>query len=107
MKTKWQQEQLSRLPSEFEKVNETTYIQRKNVIEIPPDENNPSTRYQCQSRFISSDIFDELSSPAHEEMKAEFSKVRDAQTASEDSTLVVMEALADIGVLLLEMGGGI
>lgn len=53
MKTEWQRELLSYLPPEFEQINPTTYIQRRNIQENTEMENGG---YVCESRFVSEDI---------------------------------------------------
>ena len=46
----WTEEFLGREPGEFEKLNETTYIQRRNIRE---NDNEEIGGWICESRFIS------------------------------------------------------
>ncbi len=66
MKTNWQKEMTSEQPLEFEQVNPTTYIQRKNIEENP---NEDQGGFICESRFISNDVYEalmeEYDSPAY------------------------------------------
>lgn len=57
MKTEWKQELTSEEPSIFQKLNPTTYMQRKNIIKT---ENG----YSCESRKISKEIYGELQDQA-------------------------------------------
>lgn len=56
MKTEWKEEIISRTPLEFEKVNEDTWIQRKDVKKIPVGEDGFDFGYRCMSRFISENV---------------------------------------------------
>ena len=57
MKTEWKEELLSRQPIEFEKVNRSIWIQRRNVRQ---NLNQEVGGYICESRFLSDDVKEEV-----------------------------------------------
>ena len=70
MKTKWSEELCSSKPEQFEKLNATTWIQRKDIQRAPEKEDVPDPGYTCMSRMISDDVYEalveELASPTYQ-----------------------------------------
>lgn len=65
------------------KLNETTYLQRRNIEVLPPREDDPEDmdpQYTCDSRFIDEDTYDTIV----------------AQQTAEENDISIMEALADL-----------
>lgn len=60
MKTEWTKEMCSSRPLEFERVNPTTWIQRKDIQKSEAREDETDPGYICMSRFISDDIKDQI-----------------------------------------------
>lgn len=61
MKTQWTKEQGSgQLPERFEKISADTYIQRRNIEEAPEKEDVTDPGWECESRFISEDVYEAL-----------------------------------------------
>lgn len=56
MKTDWQEELSSRKLPEFEKLNETDWVQRRNEEVLDPKENETEVTYKYESRFLSDDV---------------------------------------------------
>jgi hypothetical protein len=79
MITEWQEELISRYPSPFEPVNDTTYIQRKNIREYSniSESEEINSSYICDSRMISKDVYDMFikltESPLQEDILNHFS----------------------------------
>lgn len=104
MKTPWREEQLSRLPQQFEQLNSTQYIQRKNIRldETPKEDEMEGSEptYLCKSRVISADVYEQymdlLDSPAQEETKESLSSISESQAEGGNNQLAVMEAIAEL-----------
>lgn len=61
MKTQWTKEQGSgQLPERFEKISADTYIQRRNIEEAPEKEGVTDPGWECESRYISEDVYEAL-----------------------------------------------
>ncbi len=54
---RWINETLTREPEEFQKLNSSTYIQRRNIIQSRADGS-----YTCESRKITADEYEEIMS---------------------------------------------
>lgn len=106
MKTEWTAEQITAEPHDFERVNPTTWIQRRN-IQVNPNEEQGG--YTCESRFISNDVYEALmetlDSPAQALIMESFANVTDNQATDSVNQVTLMEALADIYTAILEQGG--
>lgn len=101
MKTDWSEEICSHEPQQFEQLNPTTYIQRRNVKKVPYTVGeNESFEYVCESRFISSDLYEEfmkmLDSPAQQQVINNFHSVSEGQQISDEDMLIIMSAIADL-----------
>jgi hypothetical protein len=73
MRTDWTEERCGLKPAVFEKLNENVYIQRRNIEElVPTDDNQDQSGYRCESRKISKDvcdsIIDQMTNPAIESL---------------------------------------
>lgn len=61
MKTQWTKEQGSgQWPERFERVSSDTYIQRRNITEASESEEVTDPGWECESRFISEDVYEAL-----------------------------------------------
>ena len=62
MKTAWSEERLGYQPSQFEKANDDTYIQRRNIRRdiLTDDSTESEPGWICESRFISDDIYEDF-----------------------------------------------
>lgn len=56
MKTEWSKEMCSEYPETFVQLNETTYLQRRNIEE----DTGEGGGYVCESRRISKDVYEVL-----------------------------------------------
>lgn len=83
---KWKYETLSRKPSEFEKANDTQWMQRKDIEKHTRSTESGETEvyYTCQMRFITNEQYLTLNT-----------------VNSADDLTKVKEALADIYIELL------
>lgn len=100
MKTKWMEERLGYFPPQFEKVNENTYIQRKNIRKNPETDDGIEPGWSCESRFISDDIYEDfmevMSSPAQEQIMYGFTNIQNAQAGTDENTFALMLGTADL-----------
>lgn len=103
MKTEWSEESCgSTKPERFQKLNENSYMQRKNIVEETTEDENGQTvvRYHCLSRVISKDVYedfvDALDDPAQLELMNEFRLVHENFQASDENSIAMMSAIADI-----------
>lgn len=110
MKTPWREEQLSRLPKQFEPLNSNQFVQRRNIrVSKTTNEmtEESETTYICESRVISSDLYEEymdlLSTPAQEETKQALNDISAGQTIGGDNQLSIMEAMADLYDLIAQL----
>ena len=85
MKTAWSEERLGYQPSQFEKVNDNTYIQRRNIRRdtLTEDSTESEPGWICESRFISDDIYEDfmevMNSPAQEQIVNNFTAIQNTQ----------------------------
>lgn len=105
MKTEWQKELCSVLPQEFEQLNPDCYIQRRNIVKREAtEETMGDPGYECDSRFISKDVYEvfmeQLESPAQTAIMSNLDTVQVNQQTGEVNNLVIMSALADIFELI-------
>lgn len=102
MKTAWSEERLGYQPSQFEKVNGNTYIQRRNirrdVLVEGFTESEPG--WICESRFISDDIYEDfmevMNSPAQEQIVNNFTTIQNTQAGTDENTITLMLGTADL-----------
>lgn len=114
MKTDWTEEYFSSEPKTFVKLNDSVYLQRRNIRlrekrEDESEDIDPS--YICESRKISKDVYealmDTLYTPSQEELSGNqldtmesIADLYSNQSEMESSQLDIMEAISDIYTLL-------
>lgn len=85
--SQWFSEYMTKKPEEFEKLNDSSYMYRKNIQQL---ENG---QWECESRIIGNDTYNEymreLNSPAQNELMK-------GQKLSDENALIIMEAIADL-----------
>lgn len=90
----WKEEFSSRELEEFEQLNETSYIQRRNIEQLEDG------TYRCECRIISIEEYEkylnDLSSPSHMELIGRLNRLESAQEENQSNVLVLMMALAEI-----------
>lgn len=102
MKTAWSVERLGRQPSQFEKLNDNTYIQRKNIRRDTLTEDSMASEpgWICEARFISDDIYEDfmevMNSPAQEQIVNNFTTIQNAQAGTDENTIALMLGTADL-----------
>ena len=102
MKTAWLEERLGYQPSQFEKVNVNTYIQRKNIRRdtLTEDSTESEPGWICEARFISDDIYEDfmevMNSPAQEQIINNFETIQNAQAGTDENTITLMLGTADL-----------
>lgn len=102
MKTEWTDELCSKIPEQFEQLNPDTYIQRRNIRknQTKEDEANNFESYICESRMISTDVYNEfmeaMESPSQLQIINNFQTVTENQQISDSNTLTIMSAIADL-----------
>lgn len=94
----WKEEILSSSTQEFQKINETTYIQRRNFQKIEDSMGNEM--YKCQSRFISKELYEDyvnnLNSPSQKDISEGLDTLAQAQVMSSEESLTIMSAIAEL-----------
>ena len=102
MKTAWSEERLGYQPSQFEKVNNDTYIQRRNIRRdtLTEDSTESEPGWICEARFISDDIYEDfmevMNSPAQEQIVNNFETIQNAQAGTDENTITLMLGTADL-----------
>lgn len=102
MKTAWSEERLGYQPSQFEKVNDNTYIQRRNIRRdtLRNDLTKSDLGWVCESRFISDDIYEDfmevMNSPAQEQIVNNFTTIQNKQAGTNENTMTLMLGTADL-----------
>ena len=102
MKTAWSEEQLGYQPSQFEKVNDNTYIQRRNIRRdtLTEDSTESEPGWICEARFISDDIYEDfmevMNSPAQEQIVNNFTTIQNKQDGTDENTITLMLGTADL-----------
>ena len=90
MKTDWTEEKFSGEPLRFVQLNDSVFLQRKNIQALPVDPEYPDSDpgYVCESRKISKDVYEDLitSTPIDDEVTS--------------NMFDIMEAIADIYTIL-------
>lgn len=94
MKTPWTTEMGSGpYPEQFAQLNADTYIQRRNIEDAPAREGVDNPGWVCESRMISSDVYEalqeEYSTPIYEAILSQ-------QEAIDDANAMIMLSQADI-----------
>lgn len=111
MKTVWSEELLGHQPSQFEKVNDNTYIQRRNIRKdtLPGDSVESEPGWICESRFISDDIYEDfmevMNSPAQEQIVNNFTTIQNTQAGTDENTVTLMLGTADLYEKLDDIAG--
>lgn len=111
MKTEWSKERLGYQPKQFEKVNETTYIQRKNIHRdvLTNDSIASEPGWVCECRFISDDIYEEfmeaMDSPSQQQIINNLHTITSFQELSDSNTLILMSAIADLYETIAVLSG--
>ena len=102
MKTVWSEERLGYQPSQFEKVNDNTYIQRRNIRRdtLTGDSTESEPGWICEARFISDDIYEDfievMNSPAQEQIVNGFTSIQNKQAGTDENTITIMLGTADL-----------
>ena len=102
MKTAWSEERLGYQPSQFEKVNNNTYIQRKKIRRdtLTEDSIESEPGWICEARFISDDIYEDfmevMNSPAQEQIINNFTTIQNTQAGTDENTITLMLGTADL-----------
>ena len=102
MKTAWSEERLGYQPSQFEKVNDNTYIQRRNIRRdtLTEDSKESEPGWICEARFISDDIYEDfmevMNSPAQEQIINNFATIQNTQAGTDENTITLMLGTADL-----------
>ena len=102
MKTAWSEERLGYQPSQFEKVNDNTYIQRRNIRRdtLTEDSKESEPGWICEARFISDDIYEDfmevMNSPAQEQIVNNFTAIQNKQAGTDENTITLMLGAADL-----------
>ena len=102
MKTAWSEERIGYQPLQFEKANDDTYIQRRNirrdVLVEGSTESEPG--WICEARFISDDIYEDfmevMNSPAQEQIINNFTTIQNTQAGTDENTITLMLGTADL-----------
>ena len=94
MKTPWTTEMGSGpYPEQFAQLNADTYIQRRNIEDAPEQEGVEDPGWVCESRMISSDVYEalqeEYSTPIYEAILSQ-------QEAIDDANAMIMLSQAKI-----------
>ena len=80
-------------PEQFAQLNADTYIQRRNIKDAPESEGVDNSGWVCESRMISSDVYEalqeEYSTPTYEAILAQ-------QEAIDDANAMIMLSQAKI-----------
>ena len=111
MKTSWSEERLGYQPSQFEKVNDNTYIQRRNIRRDALTEGSTESEpgWICEARFISDDIYEDfmevMSSPAQEQIVNNFTTIQNKQAGTDENTIILMLGTADLYEKLEDISG--
>lgn len=111
MKTAWSEERLGHQPSQFEKVNGNTYIQRRNIRRdtLTRDSTETEPGWICEARFISDDIYEEfievMNSPAQEQIVKNFTTIQNKQDGTDENTITLMLGTADLYEKLEDISG--
>lgn len=111
MKTVWSEEQLGYQPSQFEKVNDNTYIQRRNIHRdtLTEDSMESEPGWVCEARFISDDIYEDfmevMNSPAQEQIVNNFTTIQNKQAGTDENTITLMLGTADLYEKLEDISG--
>lgn len=111
MKTAWSEEQIGYQPSQFEKVNGNTYIQRRNIRRDTLTENSTESEpgWICEARFISDDIYEDfmevMNSPAQEQIANNFITIQNKQAGTDENTITLMLGTADLYEKLEDISG--
>lgn len=111
MKTVWSEELLGYQPSQFEKVNDNTYIQRRNIRRdtLTGDSVESGSGWVCESRFISDDIYEDfmevMNSPAQEQIVNNFTTIQNTQAGTDENTITLMLGAADLYEKLDDIAG--
>lgn len=94
MKTQWTQELTPTYPAQFEQIDSTTYLQRKDV-EVHKLEDGTEDGYTCMSRKISDDVYEalqeEYASPTYQAMIAQKAVVDAVEGATAEILITLME----------------
>ena len=102
MKTAWSEERLGYQPSQFEKVNDNTYIQRRNIRRdtLTEDSKESEPGWICEARSISDDIYEDfmevMNSPAQEQIVNNFTAIQNTQAGTDENTITLMMGTADL-----------
>lgn len=112
MKTEWREELCSEYPKQFQKLNPTTYIQRKNIRKMESKEGEMGfLGYICESRIISNEVYeafmDDMNAPSQMEIREKLQKVEESQDLADSNNLVIMSAIADLYEALTALYGPI
>lgn len=110
MSAQWFKEGLSDERPEFERLNETSYIQRRNFQKVESENDGEKIDgYTCDSRIISKATYErfmeELGSPSNENVKKEIGNVIKNQQLSDENTLTIMAAIADLYETIAALSG--
>lgn len=111
MKTVWSEERLGYQPSQFEKVNGNTYIQRRNIHRdtLTEDSMESEPGWVCEARFISDDIYEDfmevMNSPAQEQIVNNFTTIQNKQAGTDENTITLMLGAADLYEKLEDISG--
>lgn len=111
MKTVWLEERLGYQPSQFEKVNDNTYIQRRNIRRDTLREGSMESEpgWICEARFISDDVYEDfmevMNSPAQEQIVNNFTIIKNAQDGTDENTITLMLGTADLYEKLEDISG--
>lgn len=111
MKTAWSEERLGYQPSQFEKVNDNTYIQRRNIRRdtLTRDSTETEPGWTCEARFISDDIYEDfievMNSPAQEQIVKNFTTIQNKQDGTDENTITLMLGTADLYEKLEDISG--
>ena len=110
MKTPWTTEMGSGpYPEQFAQLNSDTYIQRRNIKDAPESEGVDNPGWVCESRMISSDVYEalqeEYSTPTYEAILAQQEAIDDANAMIMLSQAKIEETNAEqddtLGLILL------
>lgn len=85
--SQWFTEYTTSKPEEFEKLNDSSYMYRRNI------QSTENGQWECESRIIGTDTYNEymreLNSPAQNELMQ-------GQKLSDENAVIIMEAIADL-----------
>ena len=96
-------------PEQFAQLNADTYIQRRNIKDAPESECADNPGWVCESRMISSDVYEalqeEYSTPTYEAILAQQEAIDDANAMIMLSQAKIEETNAEqddtLGLILL------